>query len=151
MGKTAVPIVPSTPGSETTPAKGSQDTPKASTSAKNASGPKIKHFVLDTNVLLHNPNSLYMFDDNIVVIPFTVLGELDKFKKNNDDTGRSAREVIRQLDKLRSKGTLSKGVQWNGHGGMVKVEFADLSNCEKRPDWFVEDTPDNRIIGVTGR
>lgn len=148
MGKTAVPTGPSTSGRQTTPAPGSEQSPKTSSPAKPASGSKVKHFVLDTNVLLHNPNSLYMFDDNIVVIPFTVLGELDKFKKNNDDTGRSAREVIRQLDKLRSKGTLSRGVQWNGHGGMVKVEFADLSNCEKRPDWFVEDTPDNRIIGV---
>jgi len=135
MGKTAVPTGPST-------------TATHADSVKPGSASKIKHFVLDTNVLLHNPNSLYMFDDNVVVIPFTVLGELDKFKKNNDDTGRSSREVIRQLDKLRAKGTLSKGVQWNGHGGIVRVEFADLSTCEKRPDWFVEDTPDNRIIGV---
>ena len=135
MGKTAVPNGPS-----------ATTTPQGP--AKPESPAKIKHFVLDTNVLLHNPNSLYMFDDNIVVIPFTVLGELDKFKKNNDDTGRSAREVIRQLDRLRSKGTLAEGVKWNGHGGMVRVEFADLSTCEKRPDWFAEDTPDNRIIGV---
>ncbi len=140
MGKTAVPTEPSTPGSQTTPATDDSATPKSAS--------KVKHFVLDTNVLLHNPNSLYMFDDNIVVIPFTVLGELDKFKKNNDDTGRSSREVIRQLDRLRAKGTLAEGVQWNGHGGIVKVEFADLSSCKDRPDWFMEDTPDNRIIGV---
>ena len=135
MGKTAVP-------------NGTSTTATSAAPAKPASASKIKHFVLDTNVLLHNPNSLYMFEENVVVIPFTVLGELDKFKKNNDDTGRSAREVIRQLDKLRSKGTLADGVQWNGHGGTVRVEFADLSSCEKRPDWFAEDTPDNRIIGV---
>jgi len=108
----------------------------------------LKYFVLDTNVLLHNPKSLYMFADNEVVIPFTVLGELDTFKKNSDDTGRSAREVIRQLDALRSKGSLANGVEWNGHGGKVRVEFADLSHCEKRPTWFVDDSPDNRIIGV---
>ena len=98
MGKTAVPT-------------GTSPTESTDAPASPASASKVKHFVLDTNVLLHNPNSLYMFDDNIVVIPFTVLGELDKFKKNNDDTGRSAREVIRQLDRLRSKGTLSQGVQ----------------------------------------
>ena len=40
-----------------------------------------KHFVLDTNVLRHNPAALFMFTDNVVVIPFTVLEELDKFKK----------------------------------------------------------------------
>src|SRR5690554_1661951 len=61
----------------------------------------IKHFVLDTNVLLHNPAALYLFDDNEVVIPFAVLEELDKFKGQNDDVGRNAREVIRQLDALR--------------------------------------------------
>jgi len=104
----------------------------------------VKHFVLDTNVLLHNPRSLYLFDDNHVVIPFAVLEELDKFKKGNDDVARNAREVIRQLDKLRVKGELVDGVVWNGHGGTVRIEFAE----EKRPHWLAEESPDNRIIGV---
>ena len=103
-----------------------------------------KHFVLDTNVLLHNPASLYMFADNHVIIPFTVLEELDKFKKNNDDTGRNSREVIRQLDHLREKGKLAAGVQWNGHGGTVRVSFAS----DERPAALQEDAPDNRIISV---
>src|SRR5689334_19932064 len=60
----------------------------------------IKHFVLDTNVLLHNPNALYLFKDNEVVIPFDVVEELDKFKTNNDELGRNARTVIRHLDSL---------------------------------------------------
>ncbi|MEM1354478.1 MAG: PhoH family protein [Planctomycetota bacterium] len=140
MGKTLVDeptLEPSTPA-ESSPG----------TQAKPEQASQVKYFVLDTNVLLHNPRSLYLFDDNTVVIPFTVLGEIDKFKKQNDDVGRSAREVIRQLDHLRQKGTLREGVKWNGHGGIIKVEFADLSTCEDRPDWFVEDTPDNRIIGV---
>ena len=126
----------------------SQDQTAAAPAGAGSPDTQTKHFVLDTNVLLHNPKSLYMFDDNHVVIPFTVLGELDKFKKNNDDTGRSSREVIRQLDSLRAKGTLAEGVEWNGHGGTVRVEFSDLSSCKERPDWFIEDTPDNRIIGV---
>ncbi len=104
----------------------------------------VKHFVLDTNVLLHNSAALYMFDDNEVVIPFTVLEELDKFKAQNDDIGRSAREVIRQLDRLRGKGQLNKGVQWNGHGGRIRVDFS----TDERPPWIREDKPDNRIIGV---
>jgi len=104
----------------------------------------VKHFVLDTNVLLHNPGSLYLFDDNHVVIPFAVLEELDKFKKGNDDVARNAREVIRQLDKLRHQGELVDGVQWNGHGGTIRVEFSE----EKRPHWLAEESPDNRIIGV---
>jgi PhoH-like ATPase len=104
----------------------------------------VKYFVLDTNVLLHNSGALYMFDDNEVVIPFTVLEELDKFKTQNDDIGRSAREVIRQLDRLRGKGHLNKGVEWNGHGGRIRVDFSS----EDRPKGLHEDKPDNRIIGV---
>ncbi|MFP4144356.1 MAG: PhoH family protein [Phycisphaeraceae bacterium] len=102
-----------------------------------------KFFVLDTNVLLHSSASLYMFADNEVVIPFSVLEELDKFKKQSDDVGRNAREVIRELDKLRVKGNLREGVPWNGHGGRIRVEFAD-----ERPQMLAEDSPDNRILGV---
>ncbi|MEO0588361.1 MAG: PIN domain-containing protein, partial [Planctomycetota bacterium] len=63
----------------------------------------VKHFVLDTNVLLHNAHSLFMFDDNEVVIPFVVLEELDRFKKESDDVGRNARQVARHLDRLRAQ------------------------------------------------
>lgn len=116
----------------------------ASSDASEGGNGDIKHFVLDTNVLLHNPASLYMFDDNEVVIPFAVLEELDRFKKENDDVGRNAREVIRQLDRLRTKGRLTEGVTWNGHGGTIRVEFSKT----ERPTWLSEDKPDNRIIGV---
>ena len=109
-----------------------------------AKSSKVKHFVLDTNVLLHNAGSLFMFDDNEVVIPFAVLEELDRFKKENDDVGRNAREVSRQLDRLCRKGSLKDGVAWNGHGGTIRVEFAN----EQRPIWLSVDSADNRIIGV---
>ena len=105
---------------------------------------EVKYFVVDTNVLLHNPGALRMFADNHVVIPFTVLEELDKFKKNNDDVGRNCREVIRQLDALRARGPLAEGVEWNGHGGTIRVAFAKPD----RPDALHEEAPDNRIISV---
>src|SRR6478672_8198004 len=70
----------------------------------------MKHFVLDTNVLLHNPNALFMFGDNEVVIPFDVIEELDSFKTNTDDLGRNARTVIRHLDRLRAGGSLADGI-----------------------------------------
>ncbi|MCE9590847.1 MAG: PhoH family protein [Planctomycetes bacterium] len=104
----------------------------------------MKHFVLDTNVLLHNPASIFMFADNEVVIPFAVIEELDKFKKGSDDVGRNAREVIRHLDRLRNQGKLSHGVKWNGHGGTIRVDFS----AGDRPPVLSEDSPDNRIIGV---
>ncbi|MFW6060761.1 MAG: PhoH family protein [Phycisphaeraceae bacterium] len=122
--------------------------PRATPDADSSATTDIKTFVLDTNVLLHNPASLYMFKDNEVVIPFAVLEELDKFKKQSDDVGRNAREVIRQLDQLRQQGKLAHGVTWNGEGGTIRVE---LSSDEDRPSWLRGDAPDNRIIAVAWR
>ena len=69
-----------------------------------------KHFVVDTNVLLHNPNALFLFAEHEVVIPFDVIEELDKFKSGTDDLGRNARSAIRHLDTLRQQGNLADGV-----------------------------------------
>ena len=88
-----------------------------STSAAHQAPPARKHFVLDTNVLLHNPQSIFKFEEHEVVIPLTVIEELDKFKKNNDETGRNSRQVIRSLDKLRSFGHLFEGVPGNTPDG----------------------------------
>jgi PhoH-like ATPase len=116
----------------------------------------VKTFVLDTNVLLHNPHALFVFQDNNVVIPFTVLEELDRFKADNDNRGRSAREVIRYLDQLRDHGSLVEGTSL-GNGepalkvarpyrptGMLRIDMAPRD----RPAALGEDKPDNRIISV---
>ncbi|MCC5830698.1 MAG: PhoH family protein [Phycisphaeraceae bacterium] len=110
--------------------------------AGKAPGPK--HFVIDTNVLLHNADSLFLFADNLVIIPFTVLEELDKFKKENNDVGRNARQVIRHLDGLRARGRLGEGVQWNGNGGRITIDLDDTH----RPALLRADSPDNRILSV---
>ena len=65
-----------------------------------------KNFVLDTNVLLHDPRSIYSFDDNTVIIPIYVIEELDQFKKGNSVLNLQAREFIRQLDKLSARNML---------------------------------------------
>ena len=62
----------------------------------------MKNYVLDTNVLLHNPGSMFAFGDNHVVIPIYVIDEIDNFKKDLSDLGRNARQVARQLDALRT-------------------------------------------------
>jgi PhoH-like ATPase len=103
-----------------------------------------KTFVLDTNVLLHNPAALFLFADNDVVIPFAVLEEIDKFKKGNDDVARNARETIRHLDHLRTQGQLREGVVWNDKGGKIRIEFA----ADDRPKALKTDLPDNQIISV---
>ncbi len=103
----------------------------------------IKYFVLDTNVLLHNPSALFSFADNEVIIPFDVLEELDKFKTNPNDLGRNARSVIRHLDGLREKGNLADGVSLNGGGGRLRVLMgSDQASCPM----LTENTADNRII-----
>jgi len=106
-----------------------------------------KHFVLDTNVLLHDPNAIFKFDEHEIIIPLTVIEELDRFKKNNDDTGRNARQIIRQLDRLRDLGRLFDGVAVNDAGGTLRIDrssnaYADL------PIALDLTHADNRILAV---
>ncbi|NQT65938.1 MAG: PhoH family protein, partial [FCB group bacterium] len=58
---------------------------------------KKKIFVLDTNVLIHNPRAMFTFEENTVVIPITVIEEVDNFKKGVDEKGRNARQIGRYL------------------------------------------------------
>jgi len=102
-----------------------------------------KTFVVDTNVLLHNPNAIFLFADNEVIIPFDVIEELDKFKTNNDDLGRNARTVIRHLDRLRARGNLSEGVDVAETGGRLRIV---LEEDQKLCPGLTANTPDNRII-----
>ena len=103
-----------------------------------------KHFVLDTNVLLHNAQSIFKFAEHEVVIPLAVIEELDTFKKNNDETGRNARTVTRALDRLRSQGALFEGVVWNEQGGSIRV-----ARCSAKRDFALDiDKADTRILAV---
>ncbi len=104
----------------------------------------LKHFVLDTNVLLHNPDSITSFGNNYVVLPMTVIEELDGFKRNNDELGRNARHVIRQLDRLRTKGTLKNGVIMD-NGGIIKITVEERTFTNAYMDMSV---PDNRILAI---
>ncbi len=105
-----------------------------------------KIFVLDTNVLLHDPIALFAFEDNEVIIPAVVLEEIDNKKRNADELGRNARYVSRLMDSFRSKGRLHDGVALDS-GGMVKVELNHRSFMRMQ-DTFAESTNDNRILAV---
>jgi len=111
------------------------------TAAKRAKKTNAKTFVLDTNVLLHSPVALDVFDDNFVVLPMAVLEELDKFKTQSSELGRNARETIRKLDALRQGGKLSHGVPLP-KGGTLRV----LVTPPVEKAGLEEDTPDNEII-----
>jgi len=105
--------------------------------------PRVKTFVLDTNVLLHSPVALDVFDDNHVVLAMDVLEELDKFKTQSSELGRNARETIRKLDNLCSEGKLSQGVPLAG-GGTLRVLISPTTRSDTIG--LTENNADNSII-----
>ena len=107
-------------------------------------GPRT--YVLDTNVLLYDPNALEVFEDNELVIPITVIEEVDRFKKDLNETGRNARLVSRRLDELRAQGRLSRGVPLPS-GGRLRVEIPTGTE-QKVPSILMNHSNDNQIINV---
>ena len=105
-----------------------------------------KNYVLDTNVLLHDPDALAGFEDNIVNIPITVIEEIDRFKKHLDEIGRNARYVSRFLDGLRLKGDLLEGIR-SDNGGCVRVGFG-MEYADRLPAELSVAKGDNRILAV---
>lgn len=105
-----------------------------------------KIFVLDTNVLLHDPQALFAFEDNEVIIPSVVLEEIDAKKRLADEIGRNARRVSRILDGLRDRGRLHEGIPLDG-GGRLVVELNHRS-FTRLQDLFGEMTSDNRMLAV---
>lgn len=87
----------------------------------------MSYYVLDTNILLHNPDSLFSFGEANIIIPFTVIEELDNRKKGLDEVGKNARYVTRQLDQLRETGSLSNGVKLP-NGGTLRIELNNTDN-----------------------
>jgi len=79
-----------------------------------------KNYILDANILIHDPYSIFRFADNTVIIPVSVIGELDRFKKEATDRGYNARTVVRLLDGLRNGRSLAAGVPLE-NGGCLKV------------------------------
>ncbi len=107
-----------------------------------------KIFVLDTSVILHNHNAIYSFDDNDIVIPITVLEELDNFKKGNDDKNFEAREFIRILDALSANNSLREWIPLqDGVTGRVKVAMNEpgINEVEKI---FGRGKPDHSILNT---
>lgn len=105
---------------------------------------QTKNFVLDTNVLLHDPNAIFRFKENNVVIPIYVIEEIDMFKKELSELGRNARTVGRLLDEVRQDGNISEGVKLKT-GGTLRVGFTsrilppEVTNSHKQ---------DNRILAL---
>ena len=106
-----------------------------------------KSFVLDTNVLLHDPQALFRFEDNDLIIPMTVIEEIDRFKKELSETGRNARQFSRIMDGLRTKAKLIEGVELET-GGHLRVDLYTEEHMKGLPPELRTDRGDNRILAV---
>ena len=107
-----------------------------------------KTFVLDTNVLLHDPQALTRFEDNAVVIPIEVVEEIDRFKRDPSEKGRNARQISRLLDGLREKGNLADGVPIDANGGTLQVVFCRSETLAQLPPELKGGNGDNNILAV---
>jgi PhoH-like ATPase len=105
----------------------------------------VKNYILDTNVLLHDPNSIQAFKGNNVLIPIEVIEEIDRFKRESSELGQNARTVSRTLDAFRAKGHLNKGVKLDA-GGMLRIIFHENNGQSSSP--FGNNTVDSRIVGL---
>ena len=105
-----------------------------------------KIYVLDTNVLLQDPYSIYSFGVNEIVIPAVVLEELDSKKRYMDEIGRNARQVSKLIDHFREKGKLHQSIPLH-NGGSLRIELNHRSFHELQ-EIFIEKTNDNRILAV---
>lgn len=98
-----------------------------------------KTYVLDTSACLSDADCIYNYANNDIVVPLKVLEEIDKHKKRQDGVGTNARTIIRNLDELRKKGNLQKGVRIARGKGILKVRGGDPSAIPKDLDISVAD------------
>ncbi len=112
---------------------------------KNKKAPKT--FILDTNVILHDSTSILQFQENDVVIPLTVIEELDHFKRGSQVINLNAREFARTLDSLTGTAIFNGGVSLGKGKGKVRVGFSRGISSEIK-ELFTEDNPDHRILSV---
>jgi PhoH-like ATPase len=99
-------------------------------------------FILDTNVLLHDPRALHNFSHGTIVLHFSVISELESFKKESSDRGYNARESIRILDDLRSLGSLTDGINLP-NGGSIFIAMPKCISFEG-----LTNSVDDQIIGL---
>ncbi|RUA06455.1 MAG: PhoH family protein [Fusobacteria bacterium] len=105
-----------------------------------------KLYILDTNVLIHDPKAILNFEDNDVVLPIYVIEEIDKLKKESGNRGASARIVARFIDTLREKGSLAQGIEME-KGIFFRVEIE--GDTMELPHSLKRDIVDNRILAVS--
>lgn len=106
----------------------------------------IKNYIIDTNVMIHDPNFIYNFLDNNIIIPLLCIEELDSLKKREGIVGFNARNAGKELKKVMDKGDISKGIQLST-GGSIRVEL-DHMNTEVLPNGIDPNKNDSKIIAI---
>jgi PhoH-like ATPase len=107
-----------------------------------------KNYILDTNVLLHDPDSLLSFEENDVLLPIEVIEEIDRFKRESTELGQNARTVSRMLDGFRGAGRLSEGVSLPNGGELRIIFHKNGDNGKNGHRIFSNDSIDNRILSL---
>jgi PhoH-like ATPase len=109
----------------------------------------VKNYILDTNVLLHDPHSLLSFEENNVLIPIEVIEEIDRFKRESTELGQNARAVSRMLDGYRGEGSLSEGVKLPTGGKLrIPVQKKGLTNGNGNGHGKNGNSVDNKILAL---
>ena len=108
---------------------------------------KPKYFVLDTNVILHDSSCIYQFRDNDIVLPITVLEELDQFKKGNEMIHFHAREFVRTLDELSGDKLFEDGVKIGPGLGRILIQL-DRKFHEDLAMNFSPSNPDHHVLNI---
>jgi PhoH-like ATPase len=137
-------------------AKTTKAVPKQSKSKKISRSTDQKIYVLDTNVLLHDPSSLFRFDENNIFLPMMVLEELDNHKKGTTEVSRHARQITRTLDRLikQTDGDITTGLPLRAtedadFSGYLYFQ-TDIANSSV-PKGLAVGVPDHLILGEVER
>lgn len=111
----------------------------------------LKTYILDTNVLLSDPNSFLSFENSEIILPFTVLEEIDNIKKRPNEVGANAREVVRTLSEFISKneiGILKRGIKLNNGSVLRIVSFNDFNKSYELTEDWDQKNKDNHILQI---
>lgn len=114
-------------------------------SESKSSLPKL--FVVDTNVILHDAGCIRNFEENDIAVPITVLEELDRFKKGNEDINFQARTFLRRLDELTGDVLSEEGALLGDGLGSIRVVL-EAAHHQRMREAFLADNPDHRILNV---
>lgn len=106
----------------------------------------VKNYILDTNVIIHDPYCFYNFEDNNIILPIVAIEELDNMKNREGMVGYHARMAARELNSLRERGNLDQGIKTDG-GGTIRIEM-DHMDMTCIPFGIDTNKNDTRILAM---